>query len=205
MAEERGIHPIRANTLATGKEAPKKRNGESRNHKETGWNGDALSSYLITVHFKFPDDLDGDFAGLASAVSGTVDVTEGAVAHFFDQNPPVQAGVPGHLRLAVSFFGNQFLDIGPGDFAVVRLGGFVGRLLSVSMLVVDGVQIVRVMALGLSLLLGVDGGDIGGRFGMRGDQTRLFAVADEIFQVLYRAHCDRRTLFLRDQRWQGEC
>lgn len=82
----------------------------------------------------------------------------------------------------MSFFGNQFLDVGPGDFAVVvRLGGFVAGLLSVSMLVVDGVQIVCVMALRLSLLLGVDGGDIGGRFGMRGDQTRLFTVSDEIF------------------------
>lgn len=56
------------------------------------------------------------------------------------------------------------------------------------MLVVDGIQVVRVLPLGLSLLLGVDGRDIGGGLRMGRRQARLFPMPDEVLQILYRTH-----------------
>lgn len=52
----------------------------------------------------------------------------------------------------------------------------------------DSVEVIGVLSLWLSLLLGVDRCDIGGWLGVRRHQAGLFAMADKVLQVLYRAH-----------------
>lgn len=65
------------------------------------------ASYLVAVHFEFPDNLYRDLAKLTGAVSGAVDITEGTISHFFQQDPALQAGVRRHLRFALPFLGND--------------------------------------------------------------------------------------------------
>lgn len=65
---------------------------ESHQHDENNevWRlGTIAYSYLIAVHFKFPDDLDGHLTHLAETVLRPVDVAESTVAHLLGQNPPL--------------------------------------------------------------------------------------------------------------------
>lgn len=63
-----------------------------------------------------------------------------------------------------------------------------GRRLAVSISLLNRIEVIGVLSLRLPLLLGVDRCDIGGWFGVRRHQAGLFAVADEVLQVLYCAH-----------------
>jgi len=53
---------------------------------------------------------------------------------------------------------------------------------------IKGSESRRILAVWLWLLFGVDGGDVGGGFGMGCHQASLFAMPDEILDILYRAH-----------------
>lgn len=57
------------------------------------------STYLHVVHFVLADNLDGDLAGGPFEVPSTVDVAECAVAHLFDELPPLETRIPGEFAL----------------------------------------------------------------------------------------------------------
>lgn len=60
--------------------------------------------------------------------------------------------------------------------------------MAVSVAMLDCVEVIGVLSLGLPLLLSVDRCDIGGWFGVRRHQAGLFAMADKVLQILYCAH-----------------
>jgi len=74
-----------------------------------------VASYLVAVHFEFPDDLDRDLAKLAGGIFGTIDITEGTISHLFQQDPSLQAGIRRHLRFVLPLLGN--------DLFYLRLAG----------------------------------------------------------------------------------
>ena len=146
------------------------------------------SSYLITIHFKLPNDFDGHVAVFAGAIPGTIDVAESAIAHLLDEGITFEAGVSGHLVATALFLCDNLLE-----FGLARAAGLVGILLgrlslAVAHSAVNGIQVAssgRVGALGLTLLFGMNGRDIGGGFGMRRHQAGLFAMTYEILETLY--------------------
>ena len=73
------------------------------------------------------------------------------------------------------------------------IGGFLrGGTLPIAEFEVDGVEIPGGRrGLGLPLLLGVDGRDVGGGFGMRRDQAGLFAMTYEVLEALDGTHRGR--------------
>lgn len=76
--------------------------------------------------------------------------------------------------------------------------------LAITVLAIDGIQIScrgRILALRLSLLLCVYGGDVGSGFSMRSHQASLFPVTNEVFEILYRTH--GRKMSNREYRKEG--
>lgn len=102
------------------------------------------STYLITVHLEFPNDLNGDLVILAGGVLGPVDVAESAIAHLVQQDPAFQARILGHLGPCTLFFGDNLLDLQLAGSPGLTLGRF-GRELSrrIVHLVINGIQIAR--------------------------------------------------------------
>lgn len=100
VVEERGYRPTQppqkvGNVHATepiGKEVENRKKGRhskhGRNNRYRWEDRNASCSYLIAVHFVFPDDLDGNLAHLVEAILSTVDIAERAVTHLLLQNPP---------------------------------------------------------------------------------------------------------------------
>jgi hypothetical protein len=88
------------------------------------------STYLITFHFEFPNDLNGDLVILAGGVLGPVDVAVSAIAHLVQQDPAFQAGIFGHLEAYTLFFGDNLLDLelaGSPGLTLGRLGRGLSR------------------------------------------------------------------------------
>lgn len=101
------------------------------------------ATYLVCIHFKLADDLDGDFTLFPGAIFCAIDVAECTVSHFFQQYPAFQAGVPRHLRLALALFGHDLLYLslmGTGCFLVRSpLGGGCLGAFGLLTLVLDGI------------------------------------------------------------------
>jgi hypothetical protein len=82
-----------------------------REERNQGKEGKTLASYLIAVHFEFPDDLDGHLAILRCGILGAVDVAESAIAHLFHQDPAIQTRVFGHFGSTQIFFCDQAFNL----------------------------------------------------------------------------------------------
>lgn len=67
-------------------------------------------TYLIRVHLKLANHLDGDFGILVLGVLCSVHVAEGPISHLFHQMPPFETRVLGHLPLAIALLGDKALD-----------------------------------------------------------------------------------------------
>ena len=150
------------------------------------------SPYLIAVHFEFADHLDGDFSIFGRGILCAVDVAEGAVAHFLDQDPALQAGILGHLVPIHVFFGHQTFNFDGTVTSHLVLVLFLGCGGTVpSEVGVEGFQCGGELAVGLGVLLGVDGGNVGRGFRMGSHETGLFPMSNEVLYVLYCAHDGR--------------
>lgn len=62
--------------------------------------------YLIVVHFILPHDLDGHLFHARKCIFGSVNIAKGSVTHLLDEDIPIEAGIFGHLRLAMSLLGD---------------------------------------------------------------------------------------------------
>lgn len=68
-------------------------------------------AYLIAIHFKLADDFNRYFVMLSRRIFGTIDITEGAVAHLVRQDPALQSWVLRHFVSLASLLGDNLLDL----------------------------------------------------------------------------------------------
>lgn len=147
-------------------------------------------SYLILIHFKFPNHLDRDLVHLASHIPRAVNIAKGSIAHLFQQHPALQARILRHLRPALPLLGYQLLYVGPRHLGLGIRDSLRCRL-AASMSGVEGIEIAGgglILALWLALLLDMYGRDIRGGLSMGSHQARLLAMAYKILEALNRTH-----------------
>lgn len=150
------------------------------------------SPYLIAIHFEFAHDLDSHFTKFSGGIFCAVDIAERAIAHLLHQDPAIEAGILRHLRPACPLFLNEAFDfdrpIGFHLRVIFLLGGLTMSLVTSHVTGIQDSVSRRIFMVWLWLLFGVDGGDVGGGFGMGRHQASLFPMPDEILDILYRAH-----------------
>jgi hypothetical protein len=150
------------------------------------------STYLIAVHFELAHDLDSHFTNLSSRILCAVDIAECAIAHFLHQNPTVKTRVLRHLRPACSLLLNETFDFhGPIALHLSVCFWLGGLTITSHITLVKCSEGWGELAKGLWLLFSVDGGHVGGRFGMGRHEASLFPMPDEVLNILYRTHDER--------------
>lgn len=98
----------------------------------------AAATHLLRVHFKLPNNLDGNLSGLSGGIYRSVDIAKGTVAHLLDELPSLQAWISWQLSFALVFLGNHsckllvvdLLSLGATSDLLVVSGSMGGNIAS---------------------------------------------------------------------------
>jgi hypothetical protein len=81
---------------------------------------DVISTYLLTAHFEFAHDFDRHLAIVSLTILGTVNITEGTVAHLLNQLPALQARIVRKFALFCILLSDDFRDTVGRDFLLLQ-------------------------------------------------------------------------------------